>query len=190
MNLHQFSCPHCEKIVRVRPEHVGRRGHCKHCGGGIALLGKPKAGKVLRATAVAKGKPAASSPAASQPATKGQLDCLCRMGVSAQKLRGLNRETASERIEDLKEANQQRLPPTQKQMDYLARLEAPPILLAQARNQATAAALIEAMHLSPTPAQMAHLRGLGASGAELATLQHRAAAQALILELEEHGTNP
>ena len=174
-----FVCPHCEKTLRVRPEHVGRKGRCTACGGRIALLGRTDAAGPQRASRVEDHSP--KGPGSREtPATEKQLEYLRNSGVPADRLRDLSRTDASEMIERLVEVRRQGEAPTEKQWAYLKRLGATEDQLARIDSKAAASALIEALHLSPTQEQMAVLRELGATGAQLAALRNRAAADALI----------
>ncbi|HPO14479.1 MAG TPA: hypothetical protein PLI09_13635 [Candidatus Hydrogenedentes bacterium] len=178
-----FSCPHCDEILKVPEEYLGRKGRCNKCGGRIALIGHAKVKGVQAASKVAEKLERGSDPPA--PATEKQLQYLRTLGAPAQALEGIDREQASEWIDKLRAQRHGAEPPTDKQMAYLNRLGAPEKLVQQVRSKADASQLIEDMHLSPTPEQMTRLQKLGATGAQLALLKTKAGAASLMAELSE-----
>jgi hypothetical protein len=172
----QFICPSCRQVLRVAPKYLGQRGQCNKCGKKIALIGSANNPAPQVASLVEerpKGPPGA-------PATEAQKEYLRRLGATETELLGLDRNSASDRIDALRKQHLKEAPPTQKQLAHLQRLGAPPARIAQVVSQADASVLIEAMHLRPTQMQIELLHKLGASGAQIARLKTKADASELI----------
>ena len=166
----EFICPHCNQSLRVRPEHLGLRGHCRKCNGRIALIGVPGSNTQYHACVVED-----TVPEPQVPATERQLAALRKLGAGPKVLNGLSREQASALLRA-----RHAQPPTEKQMAYLRRLGASGDQIASLVDSSEASALIEEMHLQPTQPQMALLRKLGAPGERIARLKSRGEASALI----------
>ena len=174
-----FTCPYCNKTLKVAEAHLGKRGRCNKCGGRIAIIGSAEVSTPQVASPVTD-EVAGEPPA---PATQRQQQYLKELGASDGRIAGLDREQASDLIDGLKAQRGGALPPTPKQLAYLERLGATREQIAGIDSQASASQLIEELHLSPTPGQMAYLRDLGATGAQLAWLKTKAQASALIQSL-------
>ena len=176
----QFICPNCRQVLRIPPKHLGQKGSCNKCGARIALIGSPNDPAPQTASLVEEVPLEVSD----EPATAAQRDYLLRLGVRESELDGMDKATASRRIDELKEAHRKQAPPTEKQLAHLERLGAPPARIAKVLSQADASALIEAMHLRPTRIQIELLHTLGATGAQIARMKTKADASELIEELE------
>ena len=175
----QFICPTCKQVLRIAPKYLGQRGSCNKCGSKIALIGSPNDPAPQPASLVEEMSVAKSD----EPASEAQLEYLRRLGAKESQLIGLDKVTASDRIDVLKEEHRKQAPPTEKQLAHLERLGAPSARIAMVLSQADAAALIEAMHLRPTRMQIESLHKLGATGAQIARLKSKADASDLVEEL-------
>lgn len=177
----QFICPSCRQVLRVAPKHLGQRGQCNKCGKKIALIGAANDPAPQMASLVGELPPGASG----SPATEAQKEYLRRLGLKDSELAGLDKDSASDRIEALKNHHRKLAPPTAKQLSHLERLGASRESIDLVISQADASALIEAMHLRPTPMQIELLQRLGATGAQIARLKTKADASELIEQLGE-----
>ncbi len=175
----QFICPKCNQVLRIAPKHLGQRGKCNKCGARIALIGSANDPAPQPASLV-EDLPFNTS---DEPATEAQKEYLRRLGARESELTSIDRETASARIDALKEAHRKQAPPTEKQLAHLERLGAPPARIARVLSQADASSLIETMHLRPTRMQIELLHSLGATGAQIARLKTKADASELVEEL-------
>ncbi|MCF6286915.1 MAG: hypothetical protein L3K26_17260 [Candidatus Hydrogenedentes bacterium] len=176
----QFICPKCKQVLRIAPKYLGQRGSCNKCGTKIALIGSPN-DPAPQAASLVEDMPAAKS---DEPASEAQLEYLRRLGAKESQLLGLDKDTASDRIDVLKAEHRKQAPPTEKQLAHLARLGAPPARIEKVISQADASALIETMHLNPTRMQIELLQKLGTTGAQIARTKSKADASDLIEELE------
>jgi hypothetical protein len=175
----QFICPSCKQVLRIAPKHLGSRGSCNKCGAKIALIGSANDPAPQTASLV-ENIPAARS---AEPASAAQLEYMRRLGARESELAGLDKLTASDRIEALKAQHQKQEPPTEKQLAHLERLGASPARIAGVISKADASSLIETMHLRPTRMQIELLQKLGATGAQIARTKSKADASELIEEL-------
>jgi len=175
----QFICPQCKQVLRIAPKYLGQRGSCNKCGTRIALIGSPNEPAPQTASLVEEVPFEKSD----KPASEAQKEYLRRLGARESELSGMDKATASARIDALKAEHRKQTPPTEKQMAHLERLGAPPARLARVLSQADASALIEAMHLRPTRMQIELLHTLGATGAQIARLKSKADASELVEEL-------
>jgi hypothetical protein len=175
----QFICPACRQVLRVAPRHIGQRGQCNKCGVKIALIGAANDPAPQMASLVAE----LPQGPAGIPATEAQKEYLRRLGDKESDIIGLDKDTAADRIDALRQQHRKLSPPTPKQLAHLIRLGASHDQVAQLISQTDASALIEAMHLRPTQMQIELLHKLGANGAQIARLKTKADASELIEQL-------
>lgn len=175
----QFICPRCHATLRVPAKYLGMRGSCKHCGGRIALVGRPDPDRPQFASLLADPPAAPKGP----PATARQQAFLAQLGADPAEAARMDLGEASEAIAARVAARRAADPPTARQLEYLGKLGADPALVASLRSKAEASDLIEAMHLQPTPGQIELLQGLGATGGQIAALRSKGEAEALIQRL-------
>lgn len=175
----QFICPSCRQVLRVAPRYLGQRGQCNKCGIKIALIGAANNPAPQMASLVGEVPLGGSD----TPATEAQKEYLRRLGLKESELVGLDKESASDRIDALRNQHLKLSRPTEKQLSHLERLGASRESIDRVISQEDASALIEAMHLRPTPMQIELLQRLGASGAQIARLKTKADASELIEHL-------
>lgn len=176
----QFICPRCHATLKVPAKYLGMRGSCKHCGGRIALIGRPDPTHPQFASLVEDAAPGPKGP----PATPKQQAYLEKLGTDPNSIARMDKAEAAEAIATRLEAQRAADPPTDRQRAYLRRLGADPDLVAGLPSKAAASDLIEAMHLQPTPGQIELLQRLGATGGQIATLRSKGEAEALIQHLK------
>ncbi len=173
----QFICPHCSDTLRVPDRHIGERGRCKKCGGRIALVVPPEAVEPYTASPIVET--VAPAPEA-RPATEAQRQYLHDLGAPVTAEATLDRERASEQIDDLKRQRDRTEGPTKRQIDWLRQLGMDEARLAAIQSKAEASELIDTWEPPPTENQLKYLTRLGVSETERASLRSRSEAANLI----------
>lgn len=174
----QFICPYCEQLLTIDDRHLGKRGRCNRCGGRIALIGKPRVDRPLRATAV--DPPEGPAREEEPRATPAQQAYLKDLGMRAEEAARLSRAHAETQIAERVAKRREEEPPTEKQMSYLQRLGLGPKRLAAVTTRTEADRLIQDLLPPPTENQLAYLRRLGANQAQILGIRTRAEASELI----------
>jgi len=176
----QFICPYCDQPLRVPTDYVGQRGKCKKCGARIALLGDPAKTGPQRATRVEDEVETPETAKGPLPPTQAQLDYLLILGADQAELEGLDRQSASELIEQRRQDRRGDDLPTEAQLAYLRRLGLSTKELLAVGSKAEAGFLIERLQPPPTDNQLAYLRRLGARQGDIASLRTKSEAAAMI----------
>jgi len=175
----QFQCPHCDNVLNIRPEHLGRTGKCNRCQGRIALLGENETGSVQMASVVGE----TPAPEPSKPATEAQRDYLRDLGTPEETIEGVDRSKASTLIEQKREEAAAEEPPSDAQLDLLRRLGVTDEERTLVGSKAEASRLIDQLQPRPTEHQLYYLKRLGASDDELAQITTRSQASEIIEKL-------
>jgi hypothetical protein len=178
----QFRCPHCQNILRVRPEYLGRAGKCNRCSGRIALLGENDRSRVQAASVLDEAPIEPNAP----PATERQKDYLRDLGVDAAEVEQVDRSSASTLIQKRRDDLAAEEPPTEAQLTLLARLGLHDGELALVRSKSYASQLIDQLQPRPTQHQLYYLRRLGVPEADIAAISSRSEASDLIEQWLRH----
>ncbi|MBI1317993.1 MAG: hypothetical protein GC168_03455 [Candidatus Hydrogenedens sp.] len=168
----QFRCPHCEDILQIRPEHLGRAGKCNKCNGRIVLMGENDPSRI-QAASVPQERPVDPNP---QPATDAQRAYLHDLGTPEEELAGIDRSQASTLIQRKQSDAAENDAPTEAQLSLLARLGVKTDDLALVRNKAQASKLINDLQPKPSQHQLYYLRRLGVPEHEIGAIATRSEA--------------